>query len=142
METNVAIVSFSKLITRWHPDKNPNDLEAASRYKLLATIKDFLEDDDKRTAYDYYVYNKSELGDITFDQYFEAFSNMPSRVKGLYRKVRPGTLRLLTLPLRLLFYVVIFSVALIAVGIQVIISLISVFYTLGYTLFRAMLFKA
>lgn len=44
--------SFRKLAMRWHPDKNPGDPEAETRFKAINEAYDCLKDPQKRAAYD------------------------------------------------------------------------------------------
>lgn len=46
--------SYRKLAMRWHPDKNPGDAEAESRFKAIGEAYDVLKDPQKRAAYDQY----------------------------------------------------------------------------------------
>lgn len=44
--------SFRKLAMRWHPDKNPGDPDAETRFKAINEAYDCLKDPQKRAAYD------------------------------------------------------------------------------------------
>jgi molecular chaperone DnaJ len=44
--------AFRERALRWHPDKNPGDLEAEERFKELNEAYAILSDEDKRAAYD------------------------------------------------------------------------------------------
>jgi molecular chaperone DnaJ len=46
--------SYRKLAMRWHPDKNPGDADAESRFKAISEAYDILKDPQKRAAYDQY----------------------------------------------------------------------------------------
>ena len=44
--------SYRKLAMKWHPDRNPGDAEAESRFKAITHAYDCLKDPQKRAAYD------------------------------------------------------------------------------------------
>lgn len=46
--------SYRSLAIKFHPDKNPGDEEAATRFKEISEAYDVLRDDDKRARYDRY----------------------------------------------------------------------------------------
>ena len=46
--------SYRKLAMKWHPDKNPGDKEAETRFKMISVAYDCLKDPQKRAAYDRY----------------------------------------------------------------------------------------
>jgi len=48
--------AFRKLAMRWHPDKNPNDPEAANKFQEVGEAYDVLSDQEKRAVYDQYGY--------------------------------------------------------------------------------------
>ena len=54
--------AFRKLAMRWHPDKNPGDDAAESRFKEIAEAYEVLKDGDKRAAYDRYGHAAFEQG--------------------------------------------------------------------------------
>src|ERR671930_737733 len=44
--------AYRRLVRQYHPDKNPGDAEAESRFKEVQTAYDVLSDPDKRKRYD------------------------------------------------------------------------------------------
>jgi DnaJ-class molecular chaperone len=49
--------SYRKLAMKWHPDKNPDNIEeAASKFQLIGEAYDVLSDPEKRAIYDQYGY--------------------------------------------------------------------------------------
>jgi molecular chaperone DnaJ len=48
--------SYRKLAMKYHPDRNPGDLEAEERFKEISQAYDILIDPEKRAAYDRYGY--------------------------------------------------------------------------------------
>ena len=46
--------SYRRLAMRWHPDKNPGDAAAETKFKAISEAYDILKDPQKRAAYDQY----------------------------------------------------------------------------------------
>ena len=46
--------AYRKLAMKYHPDRNPNDKEAESKFKEINEAYEVLKDDQKRAAYDRY----------------------------------------------------------------------------------------
>lgn len=44
--------AYRKLAMKWHPDRNPGDAEAETRFKLISAAYDVLKDPQRRAAYD------------------------------------------------------------------------------------------
>ena len=72
--------AYRKLAIRYHPDKNPGDAEAASRFKEAARAFEVLSDADLRGRYDRYghaglqggrQHDFNDIGDV-----FEAFGDL------------------------------------------------------------------
>jgi molecular chaperone DnaJ len=60
---NAALkASFRKLAMRWHPDRNPGDGEAESRFKAINEAYDCLKDPQKRAAYDRFGHEAYKQG--------------------------------------------------------------------------------
>lgn len=53
--------AYRKLAMKYHPDKNPNDKKAESKFKEISAAYDILKDDQKRAAYD-------RMGHAAFNQ--------------------------------------------------------------------------
>ncbi len=72
--------AYRKLAIRFHPDKNPGDAEAASRFKEAARAFEVLSDDDLRARYDRFGHagveggRRHDFNDIS--DVFEAFGDL------------------------------------------------------------------
>lgn len=70
--------AYRKLTQQFHPDKNPGDAAAESRFKDVSTAYDVLSDADKRKNYD-------EFGDMSLTQGFD-----PERARAYQQASRGG----------------------------------------------------
>jgi molecular chaperone DnaJ len=72
--------AYRKLAIRFHPDKNPGDAEAATRFKEAARAFEVLSDDDLRNRYDRFGHagveggRRHDFNDIS--DVFEAFGDL------------------------------------------------------------------
>jgi molecular chaperone DnaJ len=72
--------AYRKLAIRFHPDKNPGDAEAATRFKEAARAFEVLSDDDLRSRYDRFGHagveggRRHDFNDIS--DVFEAFGDL------------------------------------------------------------------
>ncbi|XP_058796024.1 dnaJ homolog subfamily C member 5 isoform X2 [Phymastichus coffea] len=66
--------NYRKLALKYHPDKNPNNPEAAEKFKELARAKNVLSDLTKRNIYDNYgslgLYVAEQIGEENVNAYF------------------------------------------------------------------------
>jgi hypothetical protein len=61
----VIRAAYKSLMQRYHPDKNPDNAEIASRAALLVQAYDVLSDSDKRSAYDLQIKSQPEIRTFT-----------------------------------------------------------------------------
>ena len=87
--------AYRKLAMRWHPDRNPGDQEAESRFKAISAAYDCLKDPQKRAAYDRFGHaafqqgggsgaagqDFSDLGDIFENIFGSAFGGGRTRAR-------------------------------------------------------------
>ncbi len=63
-----------KLALKYHPDKNPNNPEAAEKFKEINNANTILNDDTKRQIYDQYgsmgLYIADQFGEESVKYYF------------------------------------------------------------------------
>ncbi|MEE2830596.1 MAG: molecular chaperone DnaJ [Myxococcota bacterium] len=95
-DTSTLKKSYRKLAMQFHPDRNPDNPDAAQKFKEAAEAYDVLSDDDKRSRYDRFGheglrgagYQGFEGG---FDDIFSAFGDMFGDLFGF--GARPGNRR-------------------------------------------------
>lgn len=54
--------AYRKLAVQWHPDKNPDNPEAAEKFQEISEAYEILKDDEKRAAYDRYGHAAFQQG--------------------------------------------------------------------------------
>lgn len=66
--------AYRKLALKYHPDKNPNNPEAAEKFKEINNANTILNDDTKRQIYDQYgsmgLYIADQFGEESVKYYF------------------------------------------------------------------------
>lgn len=65
--------SFRRLAMKWHPDRNPDNKEAESRFKEICEAYEVLKDDQKRAAYDRYGHQAFANGGMGGGNPFNGF---------------------------------------------------------------------
>ncbi len=76
--------AFRKLTQQYHPDKNPGDAAAESRFKDVSQAYEILGDSDRRAHWD-------EFGEISLSQGFDpARARAYTRARGGFGARRPG----------------------------------------------------
>lgn len=98
--SNDVAMAYRKLAVKFHPDKNPGDQEALSRFKEASEAFEVLNDPDKRARYDQFghagVNGQSGGGGFTdVEDIFSAFGDIfgdlfGGRGGGRRRRVRKG----------------------------------------------------
>ena len=68
--------SYRKLAVRYHPDKNPNDAEAAEKFREATEAYEVLKDENKRKQYDQFGHQAFEGGAGGFGGGFSGMGGM------------------------------------------------------------------
>jgi molecular chaperone DnaJ len=84
--------SYRKLAMKWHPDKNPGDKDAESRFKAISEAYDCLKDPQKRAAYDRFGHAafRQGAGGQGGGQDFSGFSDIFDNIFGEFMGGRGG----------------------------------------------------
>jgi len=74
--------AYRKLALKYHPDRNPDDKEAESKFKTISEAYDVLSDEKKRPLYDQYGKDglrgqaQRDFQSASFQDIFESFSDI------------------------------------------------------------------
>jgi molecular chaperone DnaJ len=71
--------AYRRLAMRWHPDKNPGDVQAEQRFKAISEAYEVLRDPQKRAAYDRYghaAFQQGGGGPQDFGGFSDIFENI------------------------------------------------------------------
>lgn len=82
--------SYRKLAMRWHPDRNPGDAVAESKFKAINEAYDCLKDPQKRAAYDRFGHAAFQQGGGAGPQDFSGFSDIFENIFGEFMGGRGG----------------------------------------------------
>lgn len=83
--------AYRKLAVKYHPDRNPDDVEAESLFKEAAEAYSVLSDPQKRQRYDRFGHQAAGGGFSGFDPtIFGDFSDILGDLFGFGRRRRPG----------------------------------------------------
>ena len=78
--------AYRKLAMKYHPDRNPGDLEAENAFKECTEAYEVLSDDQKRQIYDTYGHeglkNSGYRGPGNFEDVFSSFGDIFSDLFG------------------------------------------------------------
>lgn len=85
-DCRACAVSRRKLALKFHPDKNPDNPEAAEKFKEINNAHAILNDPTKRNIYDKY----GSLGLYVAEQFGEENVNTYFVLSSWWAKVRPG----------------------------------------------------
>jgi len=64
--------AYRKMVFRYHPDRNPDDLEAAEKLKQVLDAYEVLSDEEKRAQYDWATRGKFEADEDKQEQHNDA----------------------------------------------------------------------
>ncbi len=74
--------AYRKLALKFHPDRNPDDKDAESKFKAISEAYDVLSDDKKREVYDQYGHEglrghaQRDFQSASFQDIFESFADI------------------------------------------------------------------
>uniref|UniRef100_A0A3Q2QKI5 DnaJ (Hsp40) homolog, subfamily C, member 5 gamma a n=1 Tax=Fundulus heteroclitus TaxID=8078 RepID=A0A3Q2QKI5_FUNHE len=73
-EKSSSLLTWKKLALKYHPDKNPDNPDAAEKFKEINNANSILNDDNKRRIYDEYgsmgLYVSEQFGEESVKYYF------------------------------------------------------------------------
>lgn len=86
--------AYRKLAVKYHPDKNPDNPEAAETFKKVQFAYETLYDEDKRRVYDQFgkagLEGRSGVDQDILHQFFSNFSGIHDMFGGIFGNVFPG----------------------------------------------------
>ena len=72
--------AYRKLALQFHPDKNPNNVEAEEKFKKISSAYDILKDPVKKSQYDISLTNPHTASPAGHSYYQHRYSNIPPEV--------------------------------------------------------------
>jgi len=88
--------AYRRIAMKHHPDKNPGDQAAESKFKEAAEAYSVLSDNEKKAQYDRFGHNQfqnmgnSNMGGMDFEDIFSSFGDIFGGGRSSSRRVRRG----------------------------------------------------